>query len=151
MSLELRNVNNEFYIISTDEENIISNAKLEGRYSEIYYYPVNNNKIVFAEYRFTNEPVEKPIAAIIDYCMGQPYDYLCQILNDFQNVCVYMRQIYRTTADYTIMYDYADKINSVKDVNAIISKVKRPPFKFLELKNGECHKLWKMTESGMVW
>lgn len=151
MSLELRNVNNEFYIISTDEETIISNADLERRYSEIYYDPVNNNKIVFAEYRFTDEPVEKTIAAIIDYCMGRPYDYLCQILNDFENVCVYMRQIYRTTADYTIMYDCADTINSVKDVDAIISKVKRLPFKFLELKNGECHKLWKMTESGMVW
>lgn len=103
---------------------------------------------MFEEYRFADESVEKDIADIINFCSDRPYDYLCQILNNIKNVCVDMHQIYRTTTDYTIMYDYADKINSVKDIDAIMSKVKRPPFKYLELKNGECRKLKEITGKG---
>lgn len=150
MGLELRNVNNEFYKTNTDEDTTLNNADTEVRYSEIYCDPVNNNKIVFAEHRFTDDLVERPISVIINYCMGQPYDYLCQILNNFKNVCVYMQQIYGTTADYTIMYNCADKINSVKDVDTIMSNINEKSFKFLEIKNSKCRKLGKMTEDGMA-
>lgn len=150
MNIKLMNVNHEFYAIPFDKEielheaeDIVlddaedvepNDAESMTRYSMVYHDPINNNKIVFAEFRFSNEPLNENISDVIDYCMGLAYDYLCRILNNFRNVCVYMEQLYMRTASYIIMYDCADKVNSIKDVDDILSNVDVPPFKYWELK-----------------
>lgn len=64
----------------------------------------HKQSIIFHEYRFEDEEYLDDTCKIPNYISTSAYNYICNVLNNNDNITVFWSQVYQTTSDYTIIY-----------------------------------------------
>lgn len=125
--LNLINCNNTFY------------KKDKNKKFSIYFDPINNNMILFAPFD------DCTIESVCDATVSEgAYEYLIEQFNNTKNMIVLWSEIYGTTSDYVIYYDFDVKQlvgKSWKEIVNMLPEGEVIAYKFVEVKNGVSRKL----------
>ena len=143
MIYNLRNVLNDFEEISFEEykEDIEfdeGDSIKENNREAIFINKIHNQSIVFHEYRYENEEKLGHVSEIPDYISDSAYNYICNILNNNDNITIFWSQVYGTTSDYVIIYGHY--FTNGKQCREYINNYADKNYKYLEIKNDNCCK-----------
>lgn len=140
---KFRNIINDFDVLSYEEKNYeyIDNdisENCEDRI-KIIYNQYHRQSIIFCEYRFEGEKHLNDVADIPNYISSNAYDYICNVLNNNDDITVFWSQVYGTTSDYVIIYN--NYFTSFEEYKSYISNnLNFTNYKYKEYKNGEVKK-----------
>lgn len=108
MIYSYRNIKNEYEKISvethTDDLEFDDEVINENNKEVIVINKEHKQSIIFHEYRFEDEEYLDDTCEIPNHISTSAYNYICNILNNNDNITVFWSQVYQTTSDYTIIY-----------------------------------------------